>query len=203
MVEHQKNTQTSHGKYKVCDFWSIRSKFKYHYSYKCNLFLFQKLFLGVLINNYINCRWMKDRKNTGIKVTLQHLDSLSGHATPALPSYICLRLDESFFMNFLNASNRQLQDSENVIFILSAVLYFFCSIEVLADFSFFFFFQGWFVAVCCCCFVGLFGGGMFGGDCFFFWSQLCCFLILEKQSIWRAKVRMREKNRSDDAVYCW
>lgn len=169
MVEHQKNTQTSHGKYKVCDFWSIRSKFKYHYSYKCNLFLFQKLFLGVLINNYINCRWMKDRKNTGIKVTLQHLDSLSGHATPALPSYICLRLDESFFMNFLNASNRQLQDSENVIFILSAVLYFFCSIEVLANFSFFFF-----PRVVCCGLLLLFCWVVWGGHV---WGWLLFFLV--------------------------
>lgn len=168
MVEHQKNTQTSHGKYKVCDFWSIRSKFKYHYSYKCNLFLFQKLFLGVLINNYINCRWMKDRKNTGIKVTLQHLDSLSGHATPALPSYICLRLDESFFMNFLNASNRQLQDSENVIFILSAVLYFFCSIEVLANFSFFFFSKGGLLRFVVVVLLGCLGGACLGVIAFFF-----------------------------------
>lgn len=44
-------------------------------------------------------------------------------------SYVCLRLDKSFFINFLSTSNSF--KILKVVFILPVVLYFFCSIEVL------------------------------------------------------------------------
>jgi len=40
---------------------------------------------------------MKDSKSTGINFIPQHVDSLSGHPTPALPSYICLRPDKFLY----------------------------------------------------------------------------------------------------------
>lgn len=68
-------------------------------------------------------------------MTPQRGVSFSGHTTPALVCYVCMRLDKSFLMNLLHRSNRLLQNTKNIPFIQSVVLNFFCSTQVLANFT--------------------------------------------------------------------
>lgn len=109
---------------------------------------------------------MKGWKSIDIHIIPQCINCHSGHKT-ALLSYTSLKLDKSFFMNFLNASNRQFQNSKKCWFYLLCCFVLFTAWKLLDNFTDF----------SRVGFGEFFEAGYFG----FIWSQSYCLFIIKRK----------------------